>query len=189
MPPIVSVLVPYAVAAPYSYRVPPGMVAAPGDVVEVPLGTRDVVGVVWDDPSDQAIAGTRLRDIAAKLDTPPLSGDIRRFVDWVAGYTLTSRGMVLRMVLRAPGALAPGGPDRRLPRARKPTRADDAGPPARAGVLDDGLARSKSGLAAAAGVGLGVVQGLVDAGALEVVSMPAEPVGAAARPRLRRTRP
>ena len=42
----VSVLVPVAVAAPYTYRAPAGV--EPGAIVEVPLGTRDVVGVVWD---------------------------------------------------------------------------------------------------------------------------------------------
>ena len=39
------------------------------------------------------------------LRLPPLAAEMRRFVDWVADYTLTPPGMVLRMVLRSPEAL------------------------------------------------------------------------------------
>ena len=42
---VISVMLPFAVEAPYSYRVPPGMTLRPGDIVEVPLSTRNVVGV------------------------------------------------------------------------------------------------------------------------------------------------
>ncbi len=196
MPPdgrTVSVLVPVAVAAPYSYAVPAAMAVEPGDIVEVPLGTRDVVGVVWDDPPDKEIGHNRLRAIGAKFDAPPLSKEIRSFVDWVANYTLTARGMVLRMVLRAPGALAPEAPVAGVRRAGPPP---ERMTPARARVLalleeaggaggaagtgeSSGLAWSKSGLAAAAGVSPGVVDGLIAAGTLERVEMPAEPAGAA----------
>jgi len=173
---VVSVMVPIAVEAPYTYRVPPEMQLAPGDIVQVPLGTRDVVGIVWDDPPDTEIGHNRLRAVAAKFDAPPISQSVRGFVDWVANYTLTQRGMVARMLLRAPGALAPEKP---LVGVRQ------AGPqPARMTAarhrvlnqLEGGLAWSKSGLAAAAGVSPGVVQGLVDAGTLEIVALAPEPV-------------
>ena len=35
-----------------------------------------------------------------KLELPPLRPELRSFVDWVANYTVSSRGMVLRMCLR-----------------------------------------------------------------------------------------
>ena len=57
---------------------------------QVPLGTRDVVGVVWDDPPDPSVGHNRLRPINGTFDAPPLIAEIRRFVDWVADYTLTS---------------------------------------------------------------------------------------------------
>ena len=101
----------------------------------------------------------------------------------MADYTLTQRGMVLRMVLRAPGALEPeapvagvrlaGPPPERMTAARQRVlamlseTADEAGSHA---------AWTKSGLAAAAGVSPGVVQGLVEAGTLETVMMPARPL-------------
>src|SRR3546814_8330213 len=45
----VPVLLPYPLAGAYDYRVPCGVDLAPGDFVEVPLGPRRVIGVVWDD--------------------------------------------------------------------------------------------------------------------------------------------
>ncbi len=183
---IVSVLVPVAVAAPYTYRAPPGI--AVGDIVEVPLGTRDAVGVVWDDPPDPEIGHNRLRPISGAFEAPPLSKEIRAFVDWVADYTLTARGMVLRMVLRSAAALVPEPP---VPGVRLAGPPPERMTPARARVLalldgqtpeqgeggpqSENLAWTKSGLARAAGVTASVVQGLVDAGTLEAVMMPAAP--------------
>ena len=107
------------------------------------------------------MAPKKLREIERIFDAPPLPEALIRFVDWVADYTLAPRGMVLRMVLRSPEALEPekpmvgvrlaGPPPERLTAARK--RVLDA--------AADGLAWSKSGLAAAAGVSTGVVDGLL----------------------------
>jgi len=38
---------------------------------------------------------------------PPLRGELRSLVDWVANYTLSARGMVLRMCLRMGEDLGP----------------------------------------------------------------------------------
>jgi primosomal protein N' (replication factor Y) len=176
----VSVLLPLAVAAPYTYRAPDD--AEPGDIVEVPLGTRDYVGVVWDDPPDPEIGHNRLRAIGGTYETPPLSNEIRAFVDWVADYTLTSRGMILRMVLRSASALEPEAPIPGVARAGPPP---ERMTPARARVLarfEDAPVWTKSGLAAAAGVTPSVVQGLIDAGTLEIVMMPAAPPAPAPDP-------
>jgi primosomal protein N' (replication factor Y) len=178
----VSVMVPVAVEAPYTYRAPKNLPLQPGDIVEVPLGTRDVVGIVWDDPPDPEIGHNRLRAVTGKFDAPPIPEAVRRFVDWVANYTLTQRGMVARMVLRAPGALEPARPLLGVRRAGpEPERMTAA----RRRVLDqfDGdLAWSKSGLAAACGVSASVVQGLIDAGTLEIVMLPPEAAAPAPDP-------
>ncbi len=174
----VSVLVPVAVPGTYSYAVPHGMAVAPGDIVAVPLGTRDVVGVAWDDPPDEEIGHNRLRAIVGRYDAPPLTRDLRAFVDWIADYTLTARGMVLRMVLRAPGALEP---EPLIAGVRLAGPVPERMTPARQRVLamlEGGVAWSRSGLAAAAGVSPGVVGGLIEAGTLEPVSMPPQPVAA-----------
>ncbi|MEJ0011099.1 MAG: primosomal protein N' [Bauldia sp.] len=177
----VSVLVPVAVAAPYTYRAPADVEV--GSIVEVPLGTRNTVGVIWDDPADPEIGHNRLRPITGTFEAPPLSAEIRKFVDWVADYTLTSRGMVLRMVLRSTGALSPEPP---VPGVRR------AGPPpermtaARDRVLavadEEGPSWTKSQLAAAAGVTSSVVQGLIDTGTLEIVMLPGAPAPVAPNP-------
>jgi len=49
---IVDILVPVALDQTYSYRVPAGLKLAPGDVVAVPLGARESMGVVWADNPD-----------------------------------------------------------------------------------------------------------------------------------------
>src|SRR5664280_3828707 len=107
---IVDVLVPVARDQTYSYRVPEGLELAPGDVVTVPLGARgETTGVVWaENANPNPRLHNRMKDVAGKLDVPPLKTELRHFVDWVAGYTLSARGMVLRMALRMGEHLGPG---------------------------------------------------------------------------------
>src|SRR6185312_9453332 len=162
---VVDVLVPVALNQAYSYRVPRGMELAAGDVVAVPLGPREVIGVVWapnENPDPRL--HNRLKDVGEKLDVPPLKNELRALVDWVANYTLSARGMVLRMCLRMGEQLGPervrlgvrlvGEPPQRLTPARQRVIA----------VLSDGLLHGKSEAAHEAGVSAGVVDGLVDEG-------------------------
>jgi len=170
-----AVLVPVAVDGPYTYASDRPLV--PGTIVAVPLGTRISLGVVWNALPD-AVAPKKLREIEAIFDAPPLPAALIKFIDWVADYTLTPRGMVLRMVLRSPQALEPekpmigvrftGTPPERMTSARR--RVID--------VATDGLAWSKSGLAAAAGVSAGVIDGLLESGAFERIAIPARPFAA-----------
>ena len=166
----VSVLLPIPTGKPYSYGVPDGMSVAPGDIVQVPLGPRQVPGIVWDS-GELAIDRKRLRDIAARFDCPPLSADMREFIEWVAAYTLSPTGMVARMVLRTPGAFDPPAPIAGL---RYSGTEPDRITPARSAVLQlarDGQAWTRSGLAHAAGVTASVVNGLLKLGCLEAVAV------------------
>ena len=101
---------PVALDHAYSYRVPDELELAPGDIVAVPLGAREAIGVVWADERQRPIRGlhNRLKDVEDKLDVPPLKPELRKFVDWVSNYTLSPRGMVLRMCLRMGEHLGPG---------------------------------------------------------------------------------
>ena len=151
---LVSVLVPVAVDTPYTYGAPAGM--QPGAIVEVPLGTRTAVGVIWDDPPDETIGHNRLRAVGGAFDVAPLSKDMRSFVDWVAHYTLAPRGMVLRMVLRSSSALSPEPPVERLKRlGALPERMTPAREKALAAAGEGEWTRTQ--LARAAGVSAGVV--------------------------------
>ncbi len=58
-------------------------------------------------PAGQTGAGIPPETVIAKADAPALSDRMRRFVDWVAAYTMTPPGSVLRMVLNTPAALEP----------------------------------------------------------------------------------
>ena len=105
---VVDVLVPVAINQTYSYRVPRDMEIAPGDVVTVPLGAREVIAVVWaENPTPDPRLHNRLKDIGEKIDVPPLREELRTLVDWVANYTLSARGMVMRMSLRMGEHLGP----------------------------------------------------------------------------------
>ena len=170
---VVDVLVPVALDQVYSYRVPASLDLKPGDVVTVPLGARDTLGVVWaDNPNPNPRLHNRLKDIDSKLDVPPLKPELRQFVDWVAGYTLSARGMVLRMALRMGEHLGPG---RERVGVRRAGPAPQRMTAARARVLalfEDGLTRAKGDAAREAGVSAGVIDGLIDEGTLETLVLP-----------------
>jgi primosomal protein N' (replication factor Y) (superfamily II helicase) len=170
---IVDVLVPVALNQTYSYRVPRGMELKAGDVVGVPLGPREVLAVVWaENTNPDPRLHNRLKDVSEKLDVPPLREELRSLVDWVSNYTLSARGMVLRMTLRMGEHLGPermrmgvrliGEPPKRLTPARR--RLIE--------VLSDRLLHGKSDAAKEAGVSAGVIDGLVDEGTLTVEAMP-----------------
>jgi primosomal protein N' (replication factor Y) len=173
---VVDVLVPVALNQAYSYRVPRGMELQAGDVVAVPLGPREVIGVVWapnENPDPRL--HNRLKDVGEKLDVPPLRSELRSLVDWVANYTLSARGMVLRMSLRMGEDL---GPERARVGVRLVGEAPRRMTPARRRaieVLSDGLLHGKSEAAREAGVSTGVIDGLVDEGTLAVEVMPPPP--------------
>ncbi|HEY0824255.1 MAG TPA: primosomal protein N' [Ramlibacter sp.] len=81
-----------SVAAALSYR--SELALAPGALVRVPLGKREVCGVVWDAPAD-ADAPPELRPVGAPLEgLPPLSAAWRELVGFAASYYQRSLGEV-----------------------------------------------------------------------------------------------
>ncbi len=170
---IMDVLVPVAVDRPYSYIVPEELDVVPGSIVIVPLGPREVTGVVWSEPKDAAdVSLKRLKQVIGVHDAPPLRPDLLDFISWLANYTLAPLGMVLRMVLRSPAALEPEKP---IPGFRLGAETPERLTPARKRVLEqlqDGFSWTKRGLAEAAGVGTSVVDGLVKLNAIEKVLLP-----------------
>jgi primosomal protein N' (replication factor Y) len=173
---VVDVLVPVALNQTYSYRVPRGMALEAGDIVAVSLGPREVIGVVWaQNASPDPRLHNRLKDVGEKLDVPPLKDELRALVDWVGNYTLSARGMVLRMSLRMGENL---GPERARAGVRLIGELPQRMTPARRRlieVLSDGLLHGKSEAAREAGVSTGVIDGLVDEGTLMVEAMPPPP--------------
>ena len=169
----------------FDYRAPPGGCAA-GDIVEVPLGPRRVLGTVWG-PGAGGFEPARMRTALRVIDAPPLAAPLRAFLMRAADYTLTPPGAMLRLALRAPGLGEPPAARRRVRLgADPPARLT----PARARVLavlaeHGGAGLAPGELAGLAGVGAGVVRGLVTAGALVEVEAPRD----APYPRLDPDRP
>jgi primosomal protein N' (replication factor Y) len=105
-----------------------------------------------------------------------MSPDMRKFLDWLAWYTLAPKGSALAMGLKLPeegraeatrvGVRLSGPPPRRLTPARQ--RVLD--------MVEGGLVMLKRELAQAAAVSMSVVDGLIDEGTLETVSLAPEPV-------------
>ncbi|MDP2739630.1 MAG: primosomal protein N' [Pseudorhodobacter sp.] len=148
------------------YRAPDGGCGT-GDFVAVPLGPRQVLGVVWG-PGSGGFDPARLRAVIRVLDAPAMSAELRAFLARAADYTLTPLPLMLRMATRAPGLGEPPA-RRRVYRLGNSTaaRATDA----RARVLAvlgryGGAALTLTELATEAGVSPGVIKGLVTAGAV-----------------------
>jgi primosomal protein N' (replication factor Y) len=95
-------------SGPLSYVHPQAL--TPGTLVWVPLGRREVLGVVWDAdglPTDQAIApggqpaaaSADLKPISRVLDLAPLDGAWRQLVSFAAGYYQRGLGELALSVL------------------------------------------------------------------------------------------
>ncbi len=154
------------------YRAPEGGCAI-GAFVEVPLGPRKVLGVVWG-PGTGGYDIAKVRQAIRVLDTAPMQDEMRSFLARAADYTLTPLTAMLRLATRAPGL---GDP----PSMRKVYRLGDAVPDrltdARARVLAvlrdyHGLSFTLGELAEMAGVTPSVVKGLVAQGAIREEDSP-----------------
>ncbi len=171
----VGVLVPMPAARPYTYAVPEGWQVEVGSIVQVPLGPRFVSGVVWDGAADDVDA-KKLKPLERLFDCPPLDAPMRRFIEWVANYTLTAPGLIARMALRVPAAFDPEPMIEALQfTGHRPSKMT----PARRAVLefvDVSPVWTKTGLAKAAGVGSSVIDGLHKAGCFETIDLPPPPV-------------
>jgi primosomal protein N' (replication factor Y) len=96
----VSVLAADHVPRPYDYLVPAGLKLKRGDVVRVPLGPRELVGIVWARASGDVTSG-KLRMLREHIDVPALPVSLLDFIDWVADYTLNRPGAVLSLSLKS----------------------------------------------------------------------------------------
>jgi primosomal protein N' (replication factor Y) len=142
-----------------------------------------VTAVVWaENHNPDPRLHNRLKDISEQIEVPPLRAELRALVDWVANYTLSPRGMVLRMTLRMGEHL---GPERVRPGVRLVGPPPQRMTPARCRIIEclsDGLLHGKSDAAREAGVSVGVIDGLVDEGTLTVEPLPKPPAPPAPDP-------
>lgn len=83
------------------YRAPDGG-CGDGDFVEVPLGPRRVLGVVWG-PGAGGWDPAKIRAVGRVLDARPMRAELRSFLARAAEYTLTPLPSMLRLATRTPG--------------------------------------------------------------------------------------
>lgn len=89
---------------PFDYAAPEPL--APGTWVKVPLGRRITHGIVWSRPAGEALWEGPLKPVEDILDAPPLTAALMDFAVWMARYTLSPLGMVIKMITGTPEARA-----------------------------------------------------------------------------------
>ncbi|WP_436397550.1 primosomal protein N' [Roseobacter sp. S98] len=163
---LVAVLTTQPLGRALDYRAPEGG-CRPGAYVEVPLGPRKVLGVVWGaGQGDYDLS--KIRSVSRVLDVAPMRDEMRAFLERAAVYTLTPMPAMLRLATRAPGLGDP--PSMRRVYRRGPQDPDKM-TAARRKVLEalaeyGDLSFTLRELAEMAGVGTSVVKGLVAQGAV-----------------------
>ena len=98
---LVSVLTTQPINRFLDYKVPFGGLIQ-GSFVEVPLGPRKVIGVVWG-PGQGGYDPKKIRSISNILEIAPMHPEMQEFLTRVGRYTLTSLNAMLRLATRAPG--------------------------------------------------------------------------------------
>ena len=98
-----KVLVPFPVDKAYDYATPKDVNVGVGDYVSVPLSNRGTYGVVWGD-GDGELPSAKVKAMRDVYQLPPMPKEHREFINWVAQYTCSALGSVLKMALSAPSA-------------------------------------------------------------------------------------
>jgi primosomal protein N' (replication factor Y) (superfamily II helicase) len=98
---LAHVLLPQRLEKTYTYFLPPTLVHLPeGSFVRVPFGSREKVGILWrKEESAKEETSFKIKEVLVGMDVPALPEKLRRFAAWLAQYTLTPVGLVLKMVL------------------------------------------------------------------------------------------
>ncbi len=181
---IYEILLPAIFDHGFDYAAPVGMALTPGDYVKVPFGRRTLMGVVWGEGKG-GVAPEKIKNIHTHIaHLPPMSDQMRAFIDWVAWYTMSPRGNVLKMTLFED---ALGAPKREVrykiaevirvesrESSKKETSLDSPFKltPARLKILAylaDGAARTSAEIQKYANVSQAVIKQLADLGGLEKI--------------------
>src|SRR5437762_1485922 len=179
------VMLPLPLPEALDYLAPEGIaVPEPGCFVRVGLGSRHLVGVVWEGEAGEALPVDKLKPILEVLPTPPLPPEMRRFLERVAAYTLAPPGMALKMAMSVEDALLPRAPRRvctiipaglAMLESAEPATKQTAARRRVLQVLRDEGACSTAELARRAGCGAGIVRGLIAAGLIGEEFVSSEP--------------
>ena len=94
----VPVLVPKIFNFPFTYDSGALKNLKPGDIVLIPFGKNEEIGVVWDkiQPSNKNF---KIKKIKNKISNFKINKKLINFINWFSAYNLASKGMVLKMCL------------------------------------------------------------------------------------------
>ena len=165
-----SVLVPYPIDKAYDYAVPDDLQVVAGDYVIVPLGGREVTGVVWGDAAGD-VNPNKIKEIVYKHSVAPMPQVMREFIDRVAAYTMTPKGFVLKMALSVPNAFAAPKPAAGYTLSDKAAGKVTEKQQQVIDILGDGVPRIAADIAREADVSAGVVKGLAGKGIVRQVDI------------------
>ncbi|WP_107496322.1 primosomal protein N' [Thalassobius sp. I31.1] len=169
---LISVLTAEPIDRFLDYKAPEGGCFA-GAYLEVPLGPRKVLGVVWG-AGEGRFDPAKIRAASRVMDVAPMREEMRDFLIRAGQYTLTPLSQMLRLATRAPGLMNP--PSMRKiyrPGTGEADRMTDARRRVMQ-VLEDhgGAGFTLKELAEAADTGPTVVKGLVKQGVVQEIDAP-----------------
>jgi primosomal protein N' (replication factor Y) len=167
----------------YDYKIPKGRDIHAGCFVEVPFGKQVKIGVVWGiiPSTDSQVPFSKLKEIGRIIDNlPTMPGSLMEMIDWVASYTMSHPGSVLRMAMSVPSVFDESAGKTQmgwkksdiLPRGVRMT-------PDRARVLDSMRGNSifsTKTLTDLLGITASVLRGMAGNGLILSVPMPSPPV-------------
>lgn len=169
---LISVLTAQPIDRALDYKAPEGGCLT-GAFVEVPLGPRKVLGIVWG-RGEGGYDIAKVRSVIRVLDAVPMRSEMREFLVRAGAYTLTPMSAMVRLATRSPGL---GDPPSMRTIYRRGTGEPDRWTDARRRVVETldrygGLAFTLRELAEMAGVSASVVKGLVKQGVVAEEASP-----------------
>ena len=102
---IISVLPATGIGRSYSYKADKNLQV--GTYVKISFGRQEVIGVVWNDVIDTNLPISKIKSVAEVYDAPPLQEDMLAYIEKVAAWTMTPKGMILKMVIPSYKLLEP----------------------------------------------------------------------------------
>ena len=176
---VVKVLVPLPLGRAYDYaRIGidgEDRIVYRGSVVRVPIGNRMIEGIVTAPVTTAEVAPDKIKPIADILPCPLLPPSLLDLVDFMADYYMVPAGAVLKMVLSVPDALTPETPAKGYVLAPNDGNTTIRMTEPRKAVLDvvKTTPQTAHDILQTSGAGASVLKGLVSAGLITEIAMPA----------------
>ena len=94
----VPVLIPKIFNYPFTYTNNKKLNLKTGDIVLVPFGKKEEVGVIWD-KEQETQKNFKLKNIEKKYKNFSINKNLIEFINWFSMYNITPKGLVLKMCI------------------------------------------------------------------------------------------